>query len=243
MGAMDVRALIFDVFGTVVDWRGGVIRDGSALAAARTPGLAASSVDWPAFADAWRGRYLPSLNRVRTGELPWRNLDQLHRASLDELLAEFGADALGEADRAHLVGAWHRLDPWPDSVPGLTRLKSRYTIAPLSNGHVALLVNMAKRAGLPWDLVLSAELVHAYKPDAATYLSGPGLLGLAPGEVMMVAAHLDDLAAARSHGLRTAYVRRPLEWGPGGTAPEPRPGDELDHVVDSLTDLADRLGA
>ncbi|HWN32370.1 MAG TPA: haloacid dehalogenase type II [Pseudonocardia sp.] len=240
---MDVRALIFDVFGTVVDWRGGVIRDGSALAAARTPGLAASSVDWPAFADAWRGRYLPSLNRVRTGELPWRNLDQLHRASLDELLAEFGADALGEADRAHLVGAWHRLDPWPDSVPGLTRLKSRYTIAPLSNGHVALLVNMAKRAGLPWDLVLSAELVHAYKPDAATYLSGPGLLGLAPGEVMMVAAHLDDLAAARSHGLRTAYVRRPLEWGPGGTAPEPRPGDELDHVVDSLTDLADRLGA
>jgi len=240
---MDVRALIFDVFGTVVDWRGGVIRDGSALAAARTPGLAASSVDWPAFADAWRGRYLPSLNRVRTGELPWSNLDQLHRASLDELLAEFGADALGEADRAHLVGAWHRLDPWPDSVPGLTRLKSRYTIAPLSNGHVALLVNMAKRAGLPWDLVLSAELVHAYKPDAATYLSGPGLLGLAPGEVMMVAAHLDDLAAARSHGLRTAYVRRPLEWGPGGTAPEPRPGDELDHVVDSLTDLADRLGA
>jgi 2-haloacid dehalogenase len=235
---MDVRALIFDVFGTVVDWRGGVIRDGSALAA-RT-GL---EIDWPAFADDWRGRYLPSMNRVRTGELPWTNLDSLHRSSLDELLREHRADTLGEDDRAFLVGAWHRLDPWPDSVPGLTRLKSRYTIAPLSNGHVALLVNMAKGAGLPWDLVLSAELVHAYKPDAATYRSAPDLLGLHPGEVMMVAAHLDDLAAARSQGLRTAYVRRPLEWGAGATAPEPRPGDELDHVVDSLTELADRLGA
>jgi 2-haloacid dehalogenase len=235
---MDVRALIFDVFGTVVDWRGGVIRDGSALAA-RT-GL---EIDWPAFADDWRGRYLPSMNRVRAGELPWTNLDGLHRSSLDELLREHRADTLGEDDRAFLVGAWHRLDPWPDSVPGLTRLKSRYTIAPLSNGHVALLVNMAKGAGLPWDLVLSAELVHAYKPDAATYRSAPDLLGLHPGEVMMVAAHLDDLAAARSQGLRTAYVRRPLEWGAGATAPEPRPGDELDHVVDSLTELADRLGA
>jgi 2-haloacid dehalogenase len=235
---MDVRALIFDVFGTVVDWRGGVIRDGAALAA-RT-GL---EIDWPAFADDWRDRYLPSMDRVRTGELPWTNLDGLHRSSLDELLREHGADTLGEDDRAFLVGAWHRLDPWPDSVPGLTRLKARYTIAPLSNGHVALLVNMAKRAGLPWDLVLSAELVHAYKPDAATYRSAPELLGLEPGEVMMVAAHLDDLAAARSRGLRTAYVRRPSEWGAGGTAPEPRPGDELDHVVDSLTELADHLGA
>ncbi len=230
---------MFDVFGTVVDWRGGVIRDGAALAA-RTPNL---TVDWPAFADAWRGRYVPSMNRVRTGELLWTNLDQLHRASLDELLTEFGGDALGEDDRAYLVGAWHRLDPWPDSVAGLTRLKARYTIAPLSNGHVALLVNLAKRAGLPWDLVLSAELVHAYKPDAATYLFGPELLGLDPGEVMMVAAHLDDLAAARSHGLRTAYVRRPLEWGPTGTAPVPRPDDELDHVVNSLAELADLLGA
>ena len=239
MGVMDVRALIFDVFGTVVDWRGGVIRDGAALTA-RTPG---HTVDWPAFADAWRGRYVPSMNRVRTGELPWTNLDGLHRVSLDELLTEFGADGLTEDDRAYLVGAWHRLDPWQDSVAGLTRLKARYTIAPLSNGHVALLVNMAKRAGLPWDLVLSAELVHAYKPDAAAYRSAPELLGLHPGEVMMVAAHLDDLAAARSQGLRTAYVRRPLEWGPTGTAPEPRPQDELDHVVDSLTELADHLGA
>jgi 2-haloacid dehalogenase len=238
---MDVGALIFDVFGTVVDWRGGIIREGQALADSRD-GL--SGVDWAAFADAWRGRYQPSLQRVRSGEQPWTNLDGLHRASLDELLAEFGvAAAVGEADREHLVRAWHRLDPWPDSVAGLERLKRRYIIAPLSNGNVALLVNVAKRAGLPWDLVLSAELVHAYKPDAATYRSAPELLGLEAGEVMMVAAHLDDLAAARSHGLRTAYVRRPSEWGAGGTAPEPRPGDELDHVVDSLTELADHLGA
>jgi len=237
---MDLRALIFDVFGTVVDWRGGIIREGAELSTVR-PGL---ELDWPAFADAWRSRYLPSMNRVRSGEQPWANLDALHRGSLDELLAEFGvAAAVGEDDRRRLVTAWHRLDPWPDSVAGLTRLKRRYTIAPLSNGNVALLVNMAKRAGLPWDLVLSAELVRHYKPDAETYLSAPRLLGLEPGQVMMVAAHLDDLAAARAHGLRTGYVLRPDERGPGGEAPRPRAHDELDLVVDSLTELADRLGA
>jgi 2-haloacid dehalogenase len=235
---VNIRALIFDVFGTVVDWRSGVIRDGVALSSARGVDL-----DWPAFADEWRGRYVPSMNRVRAGELPWTNLDGLHRASLDELLAEHGVERFDFADRAHLVGAWHRLDPWPDSVPGLRRLKDQFTIAPLSNGNVALLVDMAKRAGLPWDLVLSAELVRAYKPDPATYRSAPELLGLPPGQVMMVAAHLNDLAAARSCGLRTAYVRRPDEWGHGGTAAEPGAGDELDHVVDSLTELADRLGA
>ena len=236
---MSVRALVFDVFGTVVDWRGGVIRDGQSLSA-RRPGL---DVDWPVFADAWRERYLPSMNRVRTGELPWTNLDDLHRASLDELLPEFGVTQLDERDRRCLVAAWHRLDPWPDSVAGLTRLKARYTIAPLSNGNVALLVDMAKRAGLPWDLVLSAELVRHYKPDPQTYRSAPELLGLLPDQVMMVAAHHSDLAAARSHGLRTAYVRRPREWGPPGVAPEPGPEDHVDHVVDSLTELADLLGA
>jgi len=237
---MDVGALIFDVFGTVVDWRGGIIREGQALADSRD-GL--SGVDWAAFADAWRGRYQPSLQRVRSGEQPWTNLDGLHRASLEELLAEFGvAAAVDEADREHLVGAWHRLDPWSDSVAGLERLKRRYIIAPLSNGNVALLVNMAKRAGLPWDLVLSAELVRHYKPDPETYLSAPGLLGLRPDQVMLVAAHLDDLAAARSVGLRTGYVRRPDEWGPGGTAPEPGADDQLDVVVNSLSELADHLG-
>jgi 2-haloacid dehalogenase len=238
-GHVELRALVFDVFGTVVDWRGGIIRDGRALSA-RRPEL---SVDWPAFADAWRGRYQPSMHRVRTGELEWTNLDGLHRASLDELLTELGlADALDEADREYLVTGWHRLDPWPDSVPGLTRLKRRHVIAPLSNGNVALLVNMAKRAGLPWDLVLSAELVRHYKPDPRTYRSAFELLGLRPDQVMMVAAHLEDLAAARACGLRAGYVRRPLEWGPTGTAVEPRPHDELDLVVDSFTELADHLG-
>lgn len=227
---MTVRALIFDVFGTVVDWRGGVIRDGESLSR--------PDIDWPAFADDWRGAYRPSMGRVRSGELPWTDLDGLHRASLDELLPQ-----LSEDERTFLVRAWHRLDPWPDSVAGLTRLKQRFTISPLSNGHVALLVNMAKRAGLPWDLVLSAELVHAYKPDPATYLSAPAFLGLEPEEVMMVAAHLDDLAAASQVGLRTAYIRRPHEWGPDGSAPEPGPDDKLDHVVNSITDLAAELGA
>jgi 2-haloacid dehalogenase len=237
---VDVRALIFDVFGTVVDWRGGVIREGTELASTK-PGL---ELDWATFADEWRRRYAPSMNQVRTGELAWTKLDDLHRASLDELLTSFGvADRLDEADRARLATAWHRLDPWPDSVAGLTRLKARHVIAPLSNGNVSLLVNMAKRAGLPWDLVLSAELVRHYKPDPQAYLSAPEYLSLPPAQVMMVAAHLDDLRAARSHGLRTAYVRRPLEWGAGGTAPEPGPDDQLDVVVNSLTELADHLGA
>jgi 2-haloacid dehalogenase len=238
MAVLDgVRALVFDVFGTVVDWRSGVIRDGTELG--RRVGV---DLDWAAFADAWRGRYLPSMNRVRTGELPWRNLDALHAASLDELLAEFGiAEAVGPLDRAWLVRAWHRLDPWPDSVAGLLRLRERFVVGPLSNGNVALLVNMAKRAGLPWDVVLSAELVRHYKPDAETYLSAPALLDLTANQVMMVAAHLNDLAAAGRHGLRTAYVRRPAEWGPGASAAEPGPEDTLDVVVDSVTELADAL--
>jgi len=235
LAGVELRALVFDVFGTVVDWRSGVIREASALAAER-----GWSRDWAVFADAWRGRYAPSMDRVRHGVQPWTNLDGLHRASLDELLEEFSL-AADEADRSRLVHAWHRLDPWPDSVAGLTRLKRRFTIAPLSNGNVSLLVEMARRAGLPWDLVLSAELVRAYKPDPATYLSAPTLLDLHPEQIMMVAAHLDDLAAARSHGLRTAYVRRPYEWGPDQQAPEPGPDDTLDHIVDSITELADWL--
>ena len=160
-----IRALAFDVFGTVVDWRGGVIRTGEELT--RESNL---DVDWPAFADAWRSRYVPSMDRVRHGDLPWTNLDALHRASLDELLEEFGVGGLTEGEKDHLNKAWHRLDPWSDSVEGLLRLKERFIIAPLSNGNVALLTNMAKRAGLPWDLVLSAELVRRYKPDPETYL-------------------------------------------------------------------------
>ena len=227
----DLRALIFDVFGTVVDWRSTIIREGEALG--RKKGL---DVDWAAFADAWRGRYAPSMDRVRSGEIPWTNLDALHRASLEELLDEFGVESLPEEEKDRFNKVWHRLDPWPDAVEGLTRLKERYVIAPLSNGNVALLVNMAKRAGLPWDLILSAELVRHYKPDPETYLMAPELLDLHPEQVMMVAAHAHDLRAAQENGLRTAYVPRPLEFGPDGDADEP-PDPSFDLVADDFVEL------
>jgi 2-haloacid dehalogenase len=226
---MDVRALVFDVFGTVVDWHGGVVRDVRRL----LPGL-----DAEAFATAWRWRYEPSMDRVRRGERAWAVLDTLHRESLDVLLDEFGQDA-DEATRAELVLAWHRLDPWPDSVAGLTELRERFVVASLSNGNVSLLVDMAKRAGLPWDAVLSAELFGHYKPDAEVYDGAARLLGLAPEQVLMVAAHVDDLAAARRRGLRTAYVYRPDEAGPPGAPPATDP--EADLNVASLSDLAARL--
>jgi 2-haloacid dehalogenase len=231
----NIKALAFDVFGTVVDWRGGVIRAGEELAQSKR-----LDVDWPAFADAWRKKYAPSMDRVRQGKLPWTNLDALHRASLDELLQEFGVGGLTEGEKDHLNKAWHRLDPWPDSVEGLLRLKDRYIIAPLSNGNVALLTNMAKRAGLPWDLVLSAELVRRYKPDPETYLMVPAFLDLRPEEVAMVAAHPDDLRAAAGNGLKTVYVPRPLEWGPGGEAEPSDPAFDL--VVEDFVELAGRLG-
>ncbi len=226
---MDVRALVFDVFGTVVDWRAGVAREVRRL----LPGL-----DAEAFADAWRERYAPSMDRVRRGERRWANLDELHRESLDSLLVEHAQDP-DEATRAELVLAWHRLDPWPDAVAGLNRLRERYVLASLSNGNVALLVDMAKRAGLPWDAVLSAELFGHYKPDAEVYDGAARLLGLAPGQVLMVAAHIDDLVAARGRGLRTAFVHRPHEFGP--RAVPPASDDAADLNVTSLTDLAARL--
>ena len=229
---MDVRALAFDVFGTVVDWHGGVAREVRRL----LPG-----VDADAFATAWRWRYEPSMDRVRRGERAWAVLDTLHRESLDALLDEFGQDP-DEATRAELVLAWHRLDPWPDSVAGLTKLRERFVVASLSNGNVSLLVDMAKRAGLPWDAVLSAELFGHYKPDAEVYDGAARLLGLAPEQVLMVAAHVDDLAAARQRGLRTAYVHRPQEHGPV-TAPPPETDPEADVSVASLTELAAHVGA
>lgn len=231
-----IKALAFDVFGTVVDWRSTIAREGEALNEEK--GL---DVDWATFADAWRSRYAPSMDRVRRGEIPWTNLDALHRASLDELLTEFGVEGPSEAEKDHLNKVWHRLEPWPDAVEGLTRLKSRYVITPLSNGNVALLTNMAKRAGLPWDLVLSAELVRHYKPDPETYLMVPDLLDLHPEQVMMVAAHPDDLRAARDNRLRTAYVPRPLEFGPGKEEEPPDPSFDL--VADNFLDLAEKLGA
>ena len=232
----DPKALVFDVFGTVVDWRSTIIREGEALGREKN-----IYVDWGAFADAWRSRYAPSMDRVRRGEIPWTKLDDLHRASLEELLAEFGIEGLSCAEKDHFNRVWHRLDPWPDAVEGLTRLRQRYIIAPLSNGNVALLTNMARRAGLPWDLVLSAELVRHYKPDPETYLMPPLLLDLEPEQVMMVAAHVYDLRSDRDNGLRTAYVPRPLEFGPGMEAEPPDPAFDL--VAGDFVELADRLGA
>ena len=231
---MQVRALVFDVFGTVVDWRSGVARD--------VRRLLGDAVDAEALDEAWRERYPPSLDRVRTGALPWTSLDDLHRSSLDELLDDLGAADVPAPARAELVLAWHRLDPWPDSVEGLTRLKRRFVIASLSNGNVSLLVDMAQHGGLPWDAVLSAELFGHYKPDPEVYDGAVRLLGLPAEQVLMVAAHLDDLAAARSRGLRTAYVHRPDERGPAADPPPPE-DPEADLTVTSLTDLATRLGA
>jgi 2-haloacid dehalogenase len=236
MDISTVKALTFDVFGTVVDWRGSIIRDATAFGAAR--GL---TVDWARFADAWRGGYGPSMDRVRHGELPWTNIDTLHRMVLDELLKQFGITGLSEADKDYLNRAWHRLHAWPDAVAGLTRLRQRFIIATLSNGNVALLTNMAKYAGLPWDCILSAELAKHYKPDPQAYQSAADLLGLKPQEVMMVAAHKNDLRAAQRVGLKAAFVPRPLERGPEHTVDTtPDPAFEI-HAHDFL-DLATQLG-
>jgi len=204
-----IRALVFDVFGTVVDWRASIIREGRILGRRKR-----LRVDWAAFADAWRAGYRPAMARVRSGDLPWMKIDDLHRMILDGLLQQFSIRGLEEAEIDDLNRAWHRLRPWPDARRGLARLKRHHVIATLSNGNVALLVNMAKNARLPWDTVLCAELFHHYKPDPETYLGAAQLLGFAPDELMMVAAHKDDLRAAMACGLRAAFVRRPLEAGP-----------------------------
>ena len=231
-----VKALTFDVFGTVVDWRGSIIRDCTKFGAER--GI---NIDWGTFADTWRGAYRPSMDRVRRGELPWTNLDTLHRMVLDELLVKFGISGLSEPDIDHLNHVWHRLDPWPDSVEGLTRLRKRFILATLSNGNVALLTNMAKYGGLPWDCILSAELPKHYKPDPETYLSAAELLGLRPAQVMMVAAHKDDLRAAQRSGLKAAFVTRPYERGPNHT-PDLSPDPGFDFNASDFNDLAGKLG-
>jgi 2-haloacid dehalogenase len=235
----ELEVLVHDVFGTVVDWRSAVTADGEALGAR----LGITDVDWQRFADEWRGTYGPSMNRVRNGELPWTDLDALHRMSLDLLLARFGiAEALSEVDKVWFNLTWHRLTPWPDSVPGLTRLKERFVIATLSNGTVRLLTDMAKHCGLPWDAVLGSDLVRHYKPDAEMYRSAVELLGSGdPGSVMMVAAHTKDLLAASKHGMRTAYVGRPYEYG--STQEEDLEAEHgFTYVATDLEDLADQLG-
>jgi 2-haloacid dehalogenase len=230
-----VRALAFDVFGTVVDWRSSIIREGELLAGAK--GL---KLDWPAFADAWRAGYRPAMDRVGRGEIGWKNIDSLHRSILDELLVRFGITGLTEVEVDHLNRAWHRLMPWPDSVPGLNRLRSRYVLTTLSNGNIALLVNMAKNAGLPWDCVLSGEIIGKYKPDLEVYRMAARLLGLLPGQVMMVAAHPNDLQAAQRAGLKTAYVPRPLEHG-ASCRSEPAADHAFDIVAADFLDLAEKL--
>ena len=234
-----VKALTFDVFGTVVDWRTPVIAE--VETAARSAGI--EDIDAPAVADAWRAGYPRVMNEVREGTRPWAPIDTLHRAILDEDLApNHGLAPLTEAQRTHLNLAWHRLTPWPDAVEGLTRLKANYTIATLSNGNVALLNNMAKQAGLPWDLILSAELFGHFKPDPEVYLGAARLLGLQPHEVMMVATHAGDLRAAAANGLRTAYVPRPLEWGPDRPQPGKRDDDAFDIEAEDFVELAEALG-
>jgi len=231
-----IKALTFDVFGTVVDWRRGISEESRALG--RDKGIEA---DWEAFADAWRGRYQPSLARVRDGEVPWTNLDSLHRASLDALSEEFGIDVLTDKEKDALNRAWHRLPPWPDSVAGLTRLKRKYILATLSNGNVALLVNMARNAGLPWDAILGAEVARHYKPQPESYLVTAELLGLAPHECMMVAAHNGDLVATAALGFRTAFVARPTEYGPDQQT-DLQAEHDFDVVGESFMDLAGQLG-
>jgi 2-haloacid dehalogenase len=234
---MVVKSVLFDVFGTVVDWRTGIAD--AARGFASEHGLA---LDPEQFADSWRGHYVPSTARVRAGERPFASLDVLHRENLDEALAEAGISpndfAPGVLDR--FARAWHFLPPWPDSVAGIAELKRHYIVGPLSNGNTSLLLDMAKAAGLPWDLILGSDVTRAYKPDPVAYRGLAGFLGIEPAEIMMVAAHPTDLTGARAAGLATAYVARPAEYGkPSGQGATP--GGDWDVVATSITGLAARL--
>ncbi len=231
----EVKALTFDVFGTVVDWYNSIVVEGEKFG--ETHGI---DIDWEQFALKWRAGYGPAMNKVRQGALPWQNIDALHRLILDALLDAFNITGLTEADKDHLNRVWHRLKPWPDAVNGLTRLRRRYIVATLSNGNVALLTNMAKFAELPWDCILSAELTGHYKPDPEVYETAAALLGLSPNEVMMVAAHVGDLRAAQAVGFQTALVPRPLEYGPGRVQEVTAHPSDL--VASDFNELADLLG-
>ena len=234
-----VKALVFDTFGTVVDWRSSVIAEGMKWGKAK--GI---QIDWAQFADRWRLGYRPTMDKVRKGEIPWTRLDDLHRMILEELLKEYKIQGLSEEEKVSWTYVWRRLEPWPDSVAGLTRLKKKYIIAPLSNGNIALMANLAKFGGLPWDAILGSELVKHYKPDREVYVSAAYYLDLKPEQVMMVAAHKGDLQAATSCGLRTGFIYRPDEFGNGsvGKPDKAQPGD-YDVVSASAIDLAQQLGA
>jgi 2-haloacid dehalogenase len=233
----NIKAMVFDTFGSVVDWRGSITRDLTVWG--DTHGIKA---DWEGLAVAWRGRYQPQMEIVRAGQRPYAKLDILHRESLEFLIPQFGLEALTEAQRVHVNKVWHRLTPWPDSAPGLSRLKKKFIIGPLSNGNVALLTNLAKFGGLDWDVILSTELYKAYKPQPQTYLGVCESLDLSPEEVMMCAAHNNDLAAARKAGLMTGFFARPLEHGPAQTT-DLEAYEAWDIVAKDIMDLADRMGA
>jgi len=235
-GTTSIKALTFDVFGTVLDWRTPILREGKQLG--KTKGLA---VDWGELADVWRKGYQPAMDRVRRGELSWTNFDALQRLILDEVLSEFGLASLGEPERDGLAQVWYRLRAWPDVKGGLRRLRRKFVVAALSNGNMRMLTGVSKHAGLSWDCILSAELAKHYKPDREVYQMGINLLGLEAHEVMMVAAHKYDLHAARAVGMWTAYVQRPLEFGRGGH-PDLTPDPEFDIVAADFKDLATQLG-
>jgi 2-haloacid dehalogenase len=230
--AAHIKILAFDVFGTVVDWHSSIVREVRAMNLA---------VDADKFALAWRAGYVPAMQRVMSGQLGWTRIDDLHRMILDDILHRFELTHLSEEEKRHLNKAWHRLDAWPDTVAGLTRLKARYTICTLSNGNIGLLTDMAKRAALPWDCILSAEVFHKYKPDPAVYLGVAQVFDVAPDEVMLVAAHQDDLAHARAAGLKTAYIERPLEFGPSQPKDVSACADNTLHAKNLLV-LADLFG-
>jgi 2-haloacid dehalogenase len=229
-----VKALFFDVFGTLVDWRGSIAREARAILSPLGVAL-----DWEAFADAWRGQYQPAMDEVRSGRLPFSKLDVLHRRNLDVILKDFGLDNIDEPIRANLNLAWHRLDAWPDTKPGLERLRTKFRIAPCSNGNISLMVDLARRNGLVWDAILGAEIARDYKPKPAVYLAAAAAFDCEPHETMMVAAHSSDLAAAAATGLRTAFIARPDEYGEGKG--ERRASVPVDLSAESLTALAHRL--
>ncbi len=232
----DIRALTFDVFGTCVDWRTGI-----AAEAERIGTLAGVTADWGRLADSWRALYMPSMDRVRRGELPWTNFDRLHRLSLEQVLREIGAESFDDAARDELTMAWERLPAWPDAVPGLARLARRFTVTTLSNGNRSQQAVLIRFAGLPFQRLISAEDFHHYKPDPQVYLGAASALGLNPGQVMMVAAHKGDLRAAQAVGLKAAFIERPLEKGPGGGA-DLLPYADSDVEATDFGDLADKLG-
>ena len=232
----ELKALLFDTFGTVVDWRGSLIADFTEWAQGKN-----ITGDWVALVDGWRGAYVPSMNAVRQNtDRPFLTLDELQRQSIEPLAVGLGIKGLTQDDYDYLTHGWHRLDPWPDSVPGLTRLKNKFIIGPLSNGNVGLLVDLAKYSGLPWDVIMSAELFRHYKPDPEVYLGAAKLLGLKPAQVMLVAAHNDDLAAAQKVGLKTCFVPRVTEYGPHQKRDFKADGN-WDYVVRDIVDLAGQL--